>query len=462
MINNMKSHFKIIVFTMLLLFIHTACIDNRMHNMVDDSVYVLKPSYNQVEVFNWEGFAYSFEVIKSGVGQQSSDVKLVVDESYLTNYNLENGTAYKLLPENLYSIKTTQMSLSAKDYRALFPIEFDANGIIELQGEGNAEYIIPIKVEVANESIAAEEDRLFSLVAPVVHQPYLQFKDPGLAINVHALIPLSPDVSQFATKVITTYNNKWDLDFEIVVDAQALDTYNSENGTSYKLLPEAAYKLLSETSIIKKNLNEGSFQYEILKQGLVDGDTNLFGEYLLPLRITSVSQNKINPDADLFLIRVSFLPENLEREGWEVIECSSEQPGEGGGASAVLDGDTETYWLNQWEDYGQGVPELPHHIIIDMKKEYDLMALEVLRRKNWETGAANTATRKVVFEISSDNTSYEYATTIDFGPVENNALSMNSNMKTMRGRYLKCIVTESNVPPHISIAEIYVKGSEIE
>ncbi|MDR3058843.1 MAG: DUF1735 domain-containing protein, partial [Prevotella sp.] len=118
----MKSHLKIVVFTLLLLFIHTACIDNRMHNMVDDSIYVLKPSYNEVKVFNWEGFTYSFEVIKSGVGQQSSDVKLIVDESYLTSYNLENGTAYKLMPADLYTMKTTQMTLSSKDYRALFPI----------------------------------------------------------------------------------------------------------------------------------------------------------------------------------------------------------------------------------------------------------------------------------------------------------------------------------------------------
>ncbi len=462
MINNMKSHLKIVVFTLLLLFIHTACIDNRMHNMVDDSIYVLKPSYNEVRVFNWEGFTYSFEVIKSGVGQQSSDVKLIVDESYLTSYNLENGTAYKLMPADLYTMKTTQMTLSSKDYRALFPIEFNADGIALLQGEGNAEYVIPIRAEVANESIAAEDERLFSLIAPVVYQPYFQFKDPGISINVHALNPDSPDVLQFATKVITTYNNKWNLDFEIVVDAPAVEKYNNENGTAYKLLPEAAYKLISETKVIKENLNEGSFQYEILKQGLVDGDTNLFGEYLLPLRITSVSQNKINPDADLYLIRVSFLPENLDRTGWEIIECSSEQPDDGGGKGAVLDGDTETYWHSQWRDDGNGIPDLPHHIIIDMKKEYDVMALEVIRRTNWETGAANTATRKMVMELSLDNQTYQPATTIDFGPISNTELSKNSNIKTTKARYLKCIVTESNNPPHISIAEIYVKGLELE
>lgn len=461
MIDNMRSHLKIIFFTLLLLFIHTACTDNRMHNMVDDSVYVLKPSFNEVKVFNWDGFTYSLEIVKSGVGQQSSEVKLVVDESYLTNYNLDNGTAYKLLPENLYSIKTTQMSLSTKDYRVLFPIEFDTNGIIELQGEENVEYILPIKVEVVNADIAATEDRLFSLIAPNVSQPYLQFKDPGLAINVHAVSPDSPDVLQFATKVITTYNNKWNLDFDISVEAEAVDAYNQENGTAYKLLPEAAYKLISETSGIKENLNEGSFQYEILKPGLVDGETNLFGEYLLPLRITSVSQNKINTNADLYLVRVSFLPELLDRTGWEVIECSSEQPEEGAKES-VLDGDTETYWINQWRDDGNGVPDLPHHIIIDMKKEYDVMALEVLRRTNWETGAANTATRKMVMELSLDNQTYQQVTTIDFGPASNTELSKNSNIKTTKARYLKCIVTESNVPPHISIAEIYVKGLEIE
>lgn len=450
----MKSHFKILVFILLLLCVHSSCVDNRMHNMVDDKVYVLKPSYNEVKVFNWEGFVYSFEVIKSGVGQQSSDIKLIVDESYLTNYNQENGTSYKLLPENLYTIKTNQMSLSSKDYRVLFPIEFDSDGIIDLQGEGNKEYILPIRVEVANKTIAATEDRLFSLIAPIVHQPYLEFTNPGLAINVHALTPESNDLLQFATKLETNYNNKWDLSYEIIVEPQAVDAYNAANGTTYKLLPEAAYKLHPESQRIKKDLNEGSYQYDILKSGLVDGDTNLFGEYLLPLRITSVSNNKINPDASLFMARVSFLPENLDRTGWEVIECSSEQPDDGGGKDAVLDGNNDTFWHSQWKDTGGGLPPLPHHIIIDMQKEYDVMALEVVRRTN------STDAKKIVLELSLDNITYQQAAMMDFGPITNTAGSMNSNITTTKARYLKCTVTESNNPPHTSIAEIYVKGLE--
>ena len=73
----MKSHFKILVFILLLLCVHSSFVDNRMHNMVDDKVYVLKPSYNEVKVFTWEWFVYSLEVITRGVGQQESDIKLI-------------------------------------------------------------------------------------------------------------------------------------------------------------------------------------------------------------------------------------------------------------------------------------------------------------------------------------------------------------------------------------------------
>ncbi|MCQ5209109.1 discoidin domain-containing protein, partial [Bacteroides thetaiotaomicron] len=66
----------------------------------------------------------------------------------------------------------------------------------------------------------------------------------------------------------------------------------------------------------------------------------------------------------------------LERTGWEAIDCSAERADDGGGKAAVLDGNLSTYWHSQW---GQEAP-LPHWILIDMKKVYEIGVVEIVRR----------------------------------------------------------------------------------
>ena len=48
-------------------------------------------------------------------------------------------------------------------------------------------------------------------------------------------------------------------------------------------------------------------EIKLKKSGLIsDGGDNLFGKYVLPIRIASVSMHKIDPDADLLLYVVTF------------------------------------------------------------------------------------------------------------------------------------------------------------
>ena len=47
---------------------------------------------------------------------------------------------------------------------------------------------------------------------------------------------------------------------------------------------------------------------------------------------------------------------------------------------------------------------------------------------------------------------------MDFGNADNYVSSMEKTIVPKKARYIKCIVHESNNPPHASIAEILVKG----
>lgn len=143
---------------------------------------------------------------------------------------------------------------------------------------------------------------------------------------------------------------------------------------------------------------------------------------------------------------------NLDRTGWEAIDCSDERVDDGGGKAAVLDGKLSTYWHSQW---GPDMP-LPHWILIDMKKVYEIGGVEIIRRLD------NTNTKTLKFEISEDQKAYVTVGDMDFGDDSNSAGSKITTFSTVKARYLKCWVTDSNSRPNASIAEIYVKGCELE
>lgn len=144
--------------------------------------------------------------------------------------------------------------------------------------------------------------------------------------------------------------------------------------------------------------------------------------------------------------------DTLDRVGWEAIACSDEKVEDGGGKASVLDGDLNTYWHSQW---GPEMP-LPHWILIDMKKTYEIGGVEIVRRLN------NTDTKTLKFEISEDGVTFIGVGDMDFGDSSNSAESKIITFPAVNGRYLKCWVTGSNSEPHASIAEIYVKGCELK
>ena len=60
------------------------------------------------------------------------------------------------------------------------------------------------------------------------------------------------------------------------------------------------------------------------KKGLIPEEgTYLFGDYILPLRITSVSKYGISPDAASKLYTVKFQPDPIDKKGWSVIDFNN-------------------------------------------------------------------------------------------------------------------------------------------
>jgi hypothetical protein len=277
-----------------------------MNNMAEDKVYLVKPGFNQQEVFTWSDFTYDLFVIKSGMGQQGTELELRVDEPALTAYNAAHATNYKLLPAQYYTIKTERLALGKNDYRQPFKITFDAQAIATLQATSGTDYLVPFAAKVVGDSMKLGVTKnMVSLIHPIAKEPFIQFSTTGLLPNKIVMDRTSASEPWFYSYAETNYPNTWDLTYTLEVDPALLTAYNAANKTSYKLLPATAYSIEEASLKIRSESNRQDFRFKIFKDKLKDANgQNLSGEFVLPIRIKTVSQNKINAAQSTQLIPV--------------------------------------------------------------------------------------------------------------------------------------------------------------
>lgn len=152
-----------------------------------------------------------------------------------------------------------------------------------------------------------------------------------------------------------------------------------------------------------------------------------------------------------FLTEMSF---EFDKSTWEIIDFSTEEQAanEGGGngpAAKIIDGNNNSYWQSEW---AAQTGQIPHHITIDMKREFNIFKVDLYRRAN------NNHTKRVELEISTDGLSWSPLGQLDYPTdktVQNKKLEIDGGK---RARYIKINVVASNAPPYVSLGEIYVSG----
>jgi len=99
----------------------------------------------------------------------------------------------------------------------------------------------------------------------------------------------------------------------------------------------------------------------------------------------------------------------IDDKNWEIVDFSSEEPAEGapnGLASAVIDGDVNTFWHSAW---AASSPDYPHYFVVDMKETVEISAVECFRRQG--NGGGQT---KFKIYTSVDGVNFDDQGTFDF------------------------------------------------
>ena len=169
----------------------------------------------------------------------------------------------------------------------------------------------------------------------------------------------------------------------------------------------------------------------------------------------------------------------LDRSGWKVT-VSGEQPSDGGGKDAIIDGDNSTYWHSRWLDSGEGdnSRSLPQFFQIDLGSEQEFNALGYMPRPSNSIGTVYNYKLYVSdtpFEsVSSDKSAADIVNALGTADIESSfdysndgrvaTLKTYTFPKMLKGRYVLFVATRAmtNNGSYASCAEFYLaKDSEI-
>lgn len=303
---------KIIQYSLLLgiflstVFLNSSCEDTLQKDMVDDEIYLLKEGLHTIDVYNFAEAVLPITIIKSGVGQRGATASLQVKPELLQAYNTANNTTYKVLDPAFYTLKSATLTFNKSAYKQTFDVSINAAEYLTLLAKNpNEIYVLPAQVDFQSSSTTETRSTMEILAIPHIIEPFIGFNQFGLLNDANNINSKTAPISSYYLKVSVNYPTDKDVLFSLeeATNAEALvNQVNNEGGRNYKLLPKESYELKKNWDI-KKGAKYAEVGYTVNKTKLVSADGKArYGDYLLPLSITEVSENKINPDTKLVLI----------------------------------------------------------------------------------------------------------------------------------------------------------------
>lgn len=411
-----------------------ACEDHREDDLSADKVYLTRSGYTEeVSYAVGENATLDLWTYRSGLNNSSCDVVYTMNEEVLKEYNAANGTTYKLLPSNCYTISETHFSISGDNEYARFQVSYSPEEIVKLGEFGKVDYVLPFEIGVSG--LEVNPEKTTSIV--------------GFNVN-EALVGLSGEVFQSNSAAFgsTTFEldvpfgmgftNRWDVDLTFSTNDALVDLYNLNNGTNYLPFPAGACKQ-TVAPVLKAGENSGNAKYTVDVTKL-----QLGFKYLMPVELTGVSKFGIDESKSTNYFELKYV------DAWEVVDFRDFQDGDGGGVNALIDDDIDTYWHANWSDGSQ----LPSWITIGLK---DKNATLKVTQVEFYARQGNTGGPKTVEVLTSmDGKNWTLGGTLAFKSVKTAQTVVFA--EPILAKYVKMNITEKN-NDSVAMGEMYVRGT---
>ena len=408
--------------------------------MVDDTVGFLTSGLVETEVYPGVDETFEIYAIKAGKGFNSATASIVVDSEVITEYNALSTTKQQVseLPSDCYTIKVSSVTLTNADYRMPFVIDWDIDKL-EAALAQDPNQVVPLRMSVQTEGNIAE-NRLTALVQPHVAAPTVELAQNGMFTGVEPTRASLPEEDIYFN-VNANFIAQSDLVYGIEIDPTLLDEYNESHNSSYTMLPEDAYTI-DKSGTIKQHLSSDMFKMTFKRTALIPEDgPSRFGDYVLPIRLTSLSQ--LSDDKYYVLYRISIKAVEISKAKWEIIECNAtlddeptmnDKQRQTYAPSMLIDGDKASFWRTPFSTE----QTLPYYFVIDLGQERDLQKVEAfVPSTRADRPYANNKAGYV--EVSLDNQSW---TKVGDWSAATATSTITAVLDPCTARYVKFVIAE--------------------
>lgn len=433
----------------------SSCKNDLDYGMVNDTVGFLNEGVATTTIYTGFNDPTKVFVIKAGKGYQSADLNISVDNAILDEYNLTAETPLSPIPADCYSIEATSIEMTSEDYRVPFIINWNTEAL-EAALEADPNIAIALKLNASGTDLKVDEKRVETIIKPVMAYPLIQLLDKdshtGTMINM-APEPSrnTPTVQDLFLTLSTNFICQSDLNVKVEVDAQALADYNEANGTEYEILPADAYSY-DPNWTISEYLTSARVKFRFFREALIPtSGSSKYGDYILPLRLTTASYGNIDPDNSLILYHIPVTAVQISKAKW-TIDCNyNTENEECADPKTLLDDDRATFWKSTATD----ASVMPYIFTIDFGQERSLFKV------GYEIPSSNNrklANNKAGY-VESSMDGETWTKIADWEAPSVSTTPFEFTVTPTIARYMRFVITETdNGKPDTAIATIYALG----
>lgn len=275
-------------------------------------------------------------------------------------------------------------------------------------------------------------------------------------INGQQKLKIFPQDGSRTTQIAVNYGGlglpSSAIGIDLVVDNAALDSINklriAGGLVPYLKFPEGSYSLDKTTVTIPSGQVSSDFATLTYNTDSFD----LKDQYLIVFRASNNSGYQFAAGTNKIEFLAAVVEEDMSKTEWKKeVSASATQASDAGGAAALFDSNTDTYWHTP---YSGTIPPWPHEVRVDFGK--DLYLTKILLQTRHNNGSA--APKDFDFQVSTDGVAY---TTYKSFTNSNNVMNTVSTFDladVVKARYVKLSFKNGFNASFMSLGEIGFRG----
>lgn len=439
-----------------LLLCAASCENNRNDNLTEPFAYFVNSGLQEARYYDLDHEpSFRANIYRSGYFDVSADISVAVSDSAIEAYNAANGTSYRPLPEECYTLDRTSVSLSKSERCAAIAVDFDYDGIQSLGVDHD--FVLALSLSA---NIAVNGEKASMLIRPTLIKSEIFFCENH--VEELKLEEQSPKVWTREFTVSLPFENPSDCDVVFDTTQSVLDDYNAANGTKYRIAPSEAFSLEGDFRL-PAGVSSVGVTLKVDPAKIPDNRN-----FAIPVLLAGNSCGyAVNPDNRLYImyIKQDMLSSPLDRTAWTLDYANSWHENINN-LYKMIDGSGTTCWEAAYNKSKTDCDEVlgdkaafhcPFEFIWDFGEVHPLVGVALMRRYN------NADLIAGYFEVSEDKQSWHKVASFDYiadlADDNKNQGPFRYDFEEEPARYMRVVITDSSnksdTRDTASIAEIY-------